>query len=161
MAPSKFPELVVQVIKHLNPGKVLRYSGQKRHFRCKSLPVFLAKSARPGAQMRGGRTCWGRRQPAAQSPVCCGAAGERGVKCADCSDPSHTDERNPRVHRWKLRFLRTCCFVCRGWLDVSQAFLFQNVYLQRTKSFLLVSLVILVLIDNNNHHQYHIYTQNE
>jgi len=49
----------------------------------------------------------------------------------------HTDERNPRAHRWKLRFLRTCCVVCRGWLDVSQAFLFQNVYLQRTKSFLL------------------------
>jgi hypothetical protein len=53
---------------------------------------------------------------------------------------SRTDERNPRSHRWKMRFLRTCCLVCRGWLDVCQAFLFQNVYIRRISTFILVSL---------------------
>ncbi|PLW05949.1 hypothetical protein PCANC_27149 [Puccinia coronata f. sp. avenae] len=50
---------------------------------------------------------------------------------------SRTDERNPRSHRWKMRFLRTCCLVCRGWLDVCQAFLFQNVYIRRISTFIL------------------------
>lgn len=48
-----------------------------------------------------------------------------------------SDESNPRVHRWKLKFLRACCLVCRGWLDVCQAFLFQNVYIRRTRTFIL------------------------
>ncbi|EFP82481.2 uncharacterized protein PGTG_08437 [Puccinia graminis f. sp. tritici CRL 75-36-700-3] len=46
-----------------------------------------------------------------------------------------SDESDPRVHRWKLKFLRVCCLICRGWLDVCQAFLFQNVYIRRTKTF--------------------------
>ncbi|KAI9613154.1 hypothetical protein H4Q26_010433 [Puccinia striiformis f. sp. tritici PST-130] len=47
------------------------------------------------------------------------------------------DECNPRTHRWKMKFLRICCLVCRGWVDVCQAFLFQHVYIRRTRTFVL------------------------